>query len=58
MSTDPLEALKLFQQTEIGLCKEIADGAVHYEKRLKEAIEGQAQTRKLVEANEGVVVVD
>lgn len=46
---DPLRALALFQQAEIGLRIDIADGQAYYAKRLREAIEGQEKARALVE---------
>lgn len=49
LSLDPLLALKLFQEAEIGLRKEISSGATYYQKRLQEAIEGQAQTRAMLD---------
>lgn len=54
---DPLRALALFQQAEIGLRKDIADGQTYYAKRLQEAIEGQSRARDMVEA-EGAVLLD
>lgn len=53
---DLLRALALFQQAEIGLRKDIADGQTYYAKRLQEAIEGQSRAREMVEA-EGVVLL-
>lgn len=50
VNPDPLRALALFQQAEIGLRIDIADGQFYYEKRLQEAIEGQTKARELVEA--------
>lgn len=49
---DPLRALALFQQAEIGLRIDIADGQVYYAKRLQEAIEGQGKARALLETKE------
>lgn len=47
---DPLRALGLFQQAEIGLRIDISvNGLTYYEKRLQEAIEGQERARELVE---------
>lgn len=47
---DPLRALSLFQQAEIGLRIDITEnGMTYYEKRLQEAIEGQQRARELVE---------
>ena len=47
---DPLRALSLFQQAEIGLRIDITqNGMTYYEKRLQEAIEGQQRARELVE---------
>ena len=50
---NPLRALSLFQQAEIGLRIDIAEnGMTYYEKRLQEAIEGQRRARELVEMRE------
>lgn len=46
---NPLRALALFQQAEIGLRIDIAHGFTYYAKRLQEAVEGQAQARALLE---------
>lgn len=46
---DPLRALALFQRAEIGLRLDIADGQVYYQKRLREAIEGQEIARAMVD---------
>lgn len=47
---DPLRALKLFQQAEVGLRIDIIEnGMLYYRKRLQEAIEGQERARELVE---------
>ena len=46
---DPLTALQLFQMAEIGLRQSIANGLTYYEKRLREAIEGQAKARGLLD---------
>lgn len=46
---DPLRALQLFQQAEIGLRLDIADGQSYYARRLQEAIEGQEKARSLLE---------
>lgn len=46
---DPLQALSLYQQAEIGLRIDITEnGMTYYQKRLQEAIEGQAQARALL----------
>lgn len=50
LEPDPLRALSLFQQAEIGLRIDIADGQEYYRKCLAEAIEGQQQTRAMIEA--------
>ena len=49
IDADPLRALKLFQDAEVGLRIDIADGQYYYKKRLREAIEGQEAARSLVE---------
>lgn len=49
IDADPLRALKLFQDAEVGLRIDIADGQHYYRKRLREAIEGQEVARSLVE---------
>ena len=49
IDADPLRALKLFQDAEVGLRIDIADGQHYYRKRLREAIEGQEAARSLVE---------
>lgn len=46
---DPLRALSLFQQAEVGLRMDIADGLYYYRKRLAEAIKGQAQARAMLD---------
>lgn len=46
---DPLRALQLFQQAEIGLRLDIADGQSYYVRHLQEAIEGQEKARSLLE---------
>ena len=46
---DPLRALMLFQQAEVGLRLDIADGQTYYRRRLQQAIDGQRQARELVE---------
>lgn len=50
LEPDPLRALSLFQQAEIGLRIDIADGQEYYRKRLVEAIEGQQRARAMIEA--------
>ena len=47
--SNPLRALSLFQQAEIGLRIDIAAGQTHYAKRLQEAIEGQVKARELID---------
>lgn len=49
---DALRALSLFQQAEIGLRKDIANGQFYYVNRLQEAIAGQEKARKLLEADD------
>lgn len=46
---DPLRALNLFQQAEVGLRIDIANGLHYYARRLEEAIEGQEQAREMLE---------
>lgn len=50
VESNPLRALSLFQQAEIGLRIDIADGQTYYAKRLQEAIEGQVMARELIDA--------
>lgn len=45
ISQDVLFALKLYQDAEVGLRKDIAKGMTYYEKRLEEAVEGQLKAR-------------
>lgn len=45
---DPLRALSLFQQAEIGLRIDISKGATYYRRRLIEAIEGQDLARQRI----------
>lgn len=45
---DPLRALSLFQQAEIGLRIDISKGATYYRRRLTEAIEGQDLARQRI----------
>ena len=45
---DPLRALGLYQQAEMGLRISIAGGEVYYRPRLQEVIEGQAKARALM----------
>lgn len=52
---DPLYALHLYQETEIGLRIDIKDGQYSYEKRLQEALEGQKCARALVEAGNNII---
>lgn len=46
---DPMRALQLFQQAEIGLRIDIDNGQTYYRKRLEEAIEGQEKARALID---------
>ena len=46
---DAMRALALFQQAEIGLRIDIANGQTYYRKRLQEAIEGQAKARAMLD---------
>lgn len=55
---NPLRALMLFQQAEIGLRIDIADGQTYYAKRLNEAIEGQQKARALVNADKGILIAE
>lgn len=52
---DPLRALSLFQQAEVGLRIDIANGMHYYRKRLAEAIEGQARARAMLDENPVVI---
>lgn len=53
---DPLRALHLFQQAEIGLRIDITEnGMTYYQRRLEEAIEGQERARALVELDDAVL---
>ena len=48
---DPLRALSLFQQAEIGLRIDITEnGLTYYRKRLQEAVDGEARARELARA--------
>lgn len=49
LEPNPLQALMLFQQAEIGLRIDIEDGQLYYKKRLAEAIQGQAIARRLID---------
>ena len=49
LESDPLRALSLFQQAEIGLRIDIANGASYYRRRLQQAIDGQQQARDLMD---------
>ncbi|MCI6334064.1 MAG: hypothetical protein MR770_09890 [Desulfovibrio piger] len=53
IESDPLRALALFQQAEIGLRLDIADGQTYYRARLEEAIEGQRRARELLDGAVG-----
>ncbi|WP_293834840.1 hypothetical protein [uncultured Parolsenella sp.] len=46
---DPMRALQLFQQAEIGLRVDIDNGQTYYRKRLEEAIEGQERARAIID---------
>lgn len=46
---DPMRALQLFQQAEIGLRIDIDNGQTYYRKRLEEAIEGQERARAIID---------
>ena len=46
---DPMRALQLFQQAEIGLRVDIDNGQTYYRKRLEEAIEGQERARAITD---------
>lgn len=53
---DPLRALHLFQQAEIGLRIDITEnGMTYYQRRLEEAIEGQERARALVVMDDAVL---
>lgn len=47
---NPLRALYLYQQAEVGLRIDIANGQTYYWKRLDEAIAGQERARELLDA--------
>ena len=49
LEPDPLRALSLFQQAEVGLRIDIANGASYYRKLLQHAIDGQQQARDLMD---------
>lgn len=55
---NPLRALMLFQQAEIGLRIDIADGQTYYANCLNKAIEGQQKARALVDASKGVLIAE
>lgn len=46
---DPMHALLLFQQAEIGLRIDIDNGQTYYRKRLEEAFEGQERARAIID---------
>lgn len=46
---DPLAALNLFQEAEVGFRIEMKNGACYYEKSMQKAIEGQEQARELLD---------
>lgn len=48
IESSPLRALALFQQAELGLRIDIADGQTYYQHSLEEALEGQARARALL----------
>lgn len=50
MDPNPLRALHLYQQAEVGLRIDIAAGQTYYRKRLDEAIAGQEAARELLDA--------
>lgn len=52
---NPLRALHLYQQAEIGLRISIKHGEHYYKKRLQEAIEGQDHAREIIEAEEATL---
>ena len=49
LELDPFGALSLFQQAEIGLRIDIANGQTYYTKRLTQAIEGQKKARAMLD---------
>lgn len=49
LELDPFSALSLFQQAEIGLRIDIANGQTYYTKRLTQAIEGQKKARAMLD---------
>lgn len=51
LESDPLRALSLFQQAEVGLRIDIANGASYYRRRLQQAIDGQQRARDLIDAS-------
>lgn len=55
---NPLRALILFQQAEIGLRIDIADGQTYYAKRLNKALEGQQKARALVDASKDILIAE
>ena len=57
VESNPLRALALFQQAEIGMRIDIAEGQAYYAKRLEEAIVGQENARALLEAG-GSTLID
>lgn len=57
LESNPLRALALFQQAEIGIRIDIADGQTYYAKRLQEAIMGQEKARALVEEDGGGIIM-
>lgn len=46
---DPMRALQLFQQAEIGLRIDIDNGQTYYRKCLEEAVEGQEMARAIID---------
>lgn len=49
---EPMRALQLFQQAEIGLRIDIDNGQTYYRKRLEEAIEGQERARAIIDVQD------
>ena len=47
---DPLLALRLYQEAEVGLRISIGHGLAYYERRLQEAVAGQVRARELLDA--------
>ncbi len=49
---NPMRALVLFQQAEVGLRIDVNNGAFYYKDRLRGAIEGQAKARAMLDSRE------